>query len=90
MKLNVKLYTSQCGGKKKVLQTVHMFGMLIYISFLLGFEVLVGGGKSFTKRFSRITRTGVKAKTGKHTAVNCHHFIQSLKGILKRMKGLFS
>lgn len=38
-------------NEKEFLQTVHMFGMLIYISFLFGLEVFTRGGSCSWKGF---------------------------------------
>lgn len=86
------------------LQTVHMFGMLIYIffSFLFGLvlrfsrgeELLLSTKRGFQavlkKQQKRRIRDEIEATTHKHTAVNFPHFIPSVKGILKGIKGLFS
>lgn len=99
LRSNVKLYASQWKTKKnknKFLQTVHMFGMLIYISFLFGLVLRFSPGGSCCPRrgfqdvFKRRIGDEIEATTHKHTAVNFPHFIRLVKGILKGTKGLFS
>lgn len=53
LRSNVKLYASQW-KKKQDLQTVHMFGMLIYISFLFGLVLRFSLGEVVMKKVFKL------------------------------------
>lgn len=74
-------------NEKKDLQTVHMFDMLIYISFLFGIVLrFLGGAGEVVLIVKRCFEMKSRRPRHKHAAVIFPHLIQLVKGILRGQK----